>query len=102
MAGPAFVEQLKNKFGAKIAGANFENIDPWIEATPDGLLEVCRYLRDEPSLAFDYLNCISGEATTSSDLDKWRRQVECPLRETPPSEPYRALSMTLRHQGFSN
>jgi len=60
MAGTAFVDQLKAKFGAKISGSNFENIDPWIEVTPGGLLEVCRYLRDEPTLAFDYLNCISG------------------------------------------
>ncbi len=53
MAGTAFVDQLKAKFGDKIAGANLENIDPWIEVTPDGLLDVCRYLRDEPTLAFD-------------------------------------------------
>ena len=37
MAGTAFVDQLKAKFGDKITGANFENIDPWIEVTPDGL-----------------------------------------------------------------
>jgi len=60
MAGPAFVELLKSKFGDRIAGANLENIDPWIEVTPAGLLDVCRHLRDEPSLAFDYLCCISG------------------------------------------
>jgi len=40
MPGTAFVDQLKAKFGRKIAGANFDNIDPWIEVTPDGLLEV--------------------------------------------------------------
>ena len=60
MPGQVFVQQLKEKFGDKIVGANLENIDPWIEVRPDGLLEVCRYLRDEPTLAFDYLNCISG------------------------------------------
>ena len=49
MAGPAFVEQLKSKVGAKIVGANFDNIDPWVEVSPEGLLEVCRYLRDEPA-----------------------------------------------------
>lgn len=60
MSGQAFVDQLKQKFGEKIAGANLENVDPWIEVTPDGLLEVCKHLRDDPKLAFDYLNCISG------------------------------------------
>ena len=37
MAGTAFVDQLKAKFGAKDRRHNFENIDPWIEVTPDGL-----------------------------------------------------------------
>lgn len=60
MSGQAFVNQLKQKFGEKIAGANFDNIDPWIEVTPDGLVEICTYLHDEPSLAFDYLNSVSA------------------------------------------
>src|SRR5436190_22433412 len=81
MAGTAFVEQLKSKFGEKIAGANFENIDPWIEVTPEGLLEVCRHLRDEAGLAFDYLNCISGVDYLHTDEKKaakaeWRPHVE--------------------------
>ncbi len=81
MAGTAFVDQLKSKFGAKIAGANFENIDPWIEVTPDGLLDVCHYLHDEPTLAFDYLNCISGVDYLHTDEKKaaktgWQPHLE--------------------------
>ena len=60
MSGQAFVDQLKSKFGDHIAGANLDNIDPWIEVTAEGLVEVCTYLRDEPSLAFDYLNSVTG------------------------------------------
>jgi NADH-quinone oxidoreductase subunit C len=60
MSGQSFVDQLKGKFDDAIVGADFENIDPWIEVAPDGIVEVARYLRDEPSLAFDYLSCISG------------------------------------------
>ncbi len=60
MSGPTLVGQLQQKFGSKIAGANLEAVDPWIEVTPAGLVEVCAYLRDEPSLRFDYLSCISG------------------------------------------
>ena len=70
MSGQAFVEQLKQKFGDKISGANFENVDPWIEVTPEGMLEVCRYLRDEPTLAFDYLNSITAVDYLHTDEKK--------------------------------
>ena len=93
MAGPAFVDQLKAKFGDKIAGANFENIDPWIEVTPDGLLEVCRYLRDEPSLAFDYLNCISGVDYLHTDEKKAAKAEWQPHTEVV----YHLFSMKHKH-----
>ncbi len=70
MSGQAFVDRLKNQFGDKIAGANLENIDPWIEVTPDGLLEVATYRNEEPDLAFDYLNCISGVDYLETDPKK--------------------------------
>ncbi|MCH8839393.1 MAG: NADH-quinone oxidoreductase subunit C [Planctomycetes bacterium] len=81
MSGQSFVEELKQKFGDKICGANLENIDPWIEATPDGLVEVCTHLKNEPSLAFDYLNCISGVDYLHTDEKKaakvdWQPHVE--------------------------
>lgn len=70
MSGQAFVDQLKQRFGEKIAGADMENIDPWIEVVSEGLVEVCTYLRDEPSLAFDYLNCVSGVDYLHTDEKK--------------------------------
>ncbi len=60
MSGQAFVDQLKQKFSNKIAGADLENIDPWIVIEAEGIVEVCAYLRDEPSLAFDYLNTVTA------------------------------------------
>ena len=60
MSGPQFLENLKQKFGDKITGDNLENIDPWIEIAPDGLVEVCRFLKTDPDGQFDLLNCISG------------------------------------------
>lgn len=59
MNGQAFVDRLKKRFPDAISGANLEAVDPWIEVAPDGLREVCRYLRDEADLRFDMLNCIS-------------------------------------------
>ncbi|HEY2148884.1 MAG TPA: NADH-quinone oxidoreductase subunit C, partial [Pirellulales bacterium] len=60
MQGPTLVDRLKQRFGDKIPGANLEAIDPWIEVAPEGLPEVCLYLRDEPDLRFDFLSLISG------------------------------------------
>jgi NADH-quinone oxidoreductase subunit C len=50
----------KQKFGDQITGANFEALDPWIEVSPAGLVALCKYLRDEPDLRFDFLSLISG------------------------------------------
>lgn len=81
MSGPALIDQLKAKFGDAIVGANLQNIDPWIEVTPEGLVDVCRYLRDEPALAFDFLNCITGVDYLHTDEKKaakaeWQPHME--------------------------
>ena len=57
--GPALVDQLNARFGEKITGANLEAMDPWIEVATDGLLKVATFLRDDESLCFDMLNCIT-------------------------------------------
>ncbi len=59
MSGDDFVGRLKKKFGEAITGANFDAIDPWIEVSIDGLIEVCTHLRDDPALRFNLLNCIT-------------------------------------------
>jgi NADH-quinone oxidoreductase subunit C len=81
MSGQAFVDQLKGRFGDKISGANFENIDPWIEVTPDGIVDVCSYLRTEPSLGFDYLNSVTAVDYFEPDEKKaakvaWQPHIE--------------------------
>lgn len=60
MNGPDFVGRLQKKFGPLIVGSNLEALDPWIEVAPEGLVRVCTYLRDEPSLRFNFLNCIAS------------------------------------------
>jgi NADH-quinone oxidoreductase subunit C len=60
MAGEQFVQELRRQFGSHITGQNLEAIDPWIEVAPEGLIDVCRHLRDDPNLAFDMLNCITA------------------------------------------
>ncbi len=60
MADHPLIEQLKQKFGDGITGWNLEAIDPWIEVAPEALVEVCRFLKEEPSLQFNLLNCITA------------------------------------------
>ncbi len=60
MSGQNLVERLSQRFGAKITGSNLEAIDPWIEVSPDGIAEVCEFLRDDADLRLNLLNCVSG------------------------------------------
>ncbi len=81
MSGQAFLDRLKQKFGERIVGANLEAIDPWIEVAPGGIVELCRYLRDEPDLRFNMLNCISGVDYFEPDAKKaakvdWQPHIE--------------------------
>jgi NADH-quinone oxidoreductase subunit C len=70
MAPTSFLDRLKQQFGDAIRGANLDAIDPWIEVSPEGLRDVGRYLRDEPDLRFDMLNCISGVDYLETDPKK--------------------------------
>src|SRR6185437_5441011 len=70
MNGQSFVDRLKQEFGDKITGADLEAIDPWVVVSPDGLVEICTFLRDEPDLRFNFLNCISGVDYFEADPKK--------------------------------
>jgi len=81
MSGQAFLDRLTKQFGDKIVGANTTALDPWIEVAPEGLVALCRYLRDEPDLRFDMLNCVSGVDYFEPDPKKaakldWQPHVE--------------------------
>ena len=60
MSGKNILDRLRGSFGDRITGANLEALDPWIEVAPEGLVEVCQFLRDDSELRLDLLNCISG------------------------------------------
>lgn len=52
---------LLEEFGDRIiVGAELEVIDPWIEVSPESIVEVCRFLHDDPRLRFDHLNDLTG------------------------------------------
>ena len=60
MSGESFLSGLQAKFGDKVTGGNLEAIDPWIEVSPDGLVDVMTHLRDDANLQFNMLNCITA------------------------------------------
>jgi NADH-quinone oxidoreductase subunit C len=60
MSGEKFLNTLNAKFGDKVTGGNFDAIDPWVEVSPDGLVEIMTYLRDDEGLKFNMLNCITA------------------------------------------
>lgn len=75
------LDKLKAKFGDKITGSNAAAIDPWIEVAPSAIVEVCTYLRDEKSLQFNYLSCVSGVDYFEPDAKKaakvdWKPHIE--------------------------
>ena len=60
MTAAYILANLDKKFGDRIKAKNAEALDPFVVVEPQDLVAVCRYLRDDPQLRFDLLNCISG------------------------------------------
>ncbi len=54
------IAAVEQKFGGKIASKKLDAIDPYFVVEPANLLEICRFLRDEPTLRFDLLNSVCG------------------------------------------
>jgi len=51
---------LDQQFGGRIKEKKADALDPFVMVAPGDLVEVCRFLRDDPRLKFELLNCISG------------------------------------------
>ena len=60
MTGTSFLDRLQAEFEHEITGSELGAIDPWIEVAPMAIARVGRYLRDNPALAMDMLNCITA------------------------------------------
>src|SRR5262245_16200165 len=54
------VAALEAKFGNKIKSNKLDALDPFVVIEPPDLVAVCRFLRDDPRLKFEFLNCITG------------------------------------------
>jgi NADH-quinone oxidoreductase subunit C len=60
MDAQAILDELRRAHPKWIVGSDVEAIDPWIEVAPEGLCDVCKTLRDAPSLRMNMLHCVSG------------------------------------------
>jgi NADH-quinone oxidoreductase subunit C len=60
MTGLEIIGVLEQRFQARIKDKKPDVLDPYIVIDPVDLPDVCRFLRDDPRLQFDLLNCISG------------------------------------------
>lgn len=63
---------LQRKFGDQITGVTLDKpgFDPSVTVNTAALIDVCRFLRDEPSLRFEILSCISGVDYLETDPKK--------------------------------
>ncbi len=60
MTGAEIISYLDGKLGSKIKDKKPDVIDPYAVVDAADLVEVCRFLRDDPQLRFEMLNNISG------------------------------------------
>lgn len=93
MTGQTFLNQLRERFGERITGANFEALDPWIEVAPEALVEVCSFLRDRSEYQFNMLNCITAVDYYEPDPAKAKKVDWAPHLELV----YHLSSITKKH-----
>ena len=60
MKADEIIASLETKFGAKIKSKKLDALDPFAVVEAADLLDLCRFLKTDPKLRFDILNCISG------------------------------------------
>lgn len=70
MQASEIVALLEERFGTSIVQKKLDAIDPWVAIDPARLVEFSLFLRDEPRLKFDLLNCISGVDYLETDAKK--------------------------------
>jgi NADH-quinone oxidoreductase subunit C len=53
-------QKLEGKFSGKIREAKLDVVDPFLVVETDAIVDMGRFLRDDPELAFDTLHCLSA------------------------------------------
>lgn len=64
-------QKLTERFGSEtVTALQTQARDPWVEISPQNIVEVCRYLHDDPDLLFDALNDLCGVDFLETDAKK--------------------------------
>jgi NADH-quinone oxidoreductase subunit C len=64
------IARLDDKFSVRIKDRKLDTIDPYVVVAPEDLPEICEYLKNDPKLKFEILNCISGVDYLEPDAKK--------------------------------
>jgi NADH-quinone oxidoreductase subunit C len=60
MTATDILSLLDLEFPGKIKSKKLDALDPFIVVEPNDLLAICRFLKNDSRLSFEFLNCISG------------------------------------------
>ncbi len=60
MTAQEVLDILKMKFGEAIVESKLDVLQPWIRIAPEKTKEICLFLRNETTMQFDFLSCLSG------------------------------------------
>jgi NADH-quinone oxidoreductase subunit C len=94
MAPAEIAAVLEDRFGPAVTGKKLDALDPWASVEPARVVEVCTFLRDDPRLRFDLLNCITAVDFLEPDPKKAPKAGFDPHLELV----YHLSSFTLRHR----
>jgi NADH-quinone oxidoreductase subunit C len=94
MIAAEIIAVLEAEFGTRIKDKKTDAVDPYAVVDPANLLDVCRYLRDDPNLKFELLSCISGVDYLEPDPKKAAKAGFEPHLEVV----YHLQSFTHRHR----
>ena len=94
MIATEIIAVLEAEFGNRIKEKKTDAIDPYVVVDAADVPAVCRYLRDDPSLKFEMLNCISGVDYLEPDPKKASKAGYEPHLEVV----YHLQSFSLRHR----
>lgn len=70
MSGSEIVALLQEQFGPVVIEAKPDAIDPHVVVAIDSIRDICRFLRDDPRLKFELLNCVTGVDYLETDPKK--------------------------------
>ncbi|MBY0227649.1 MAG: NADH-quinone oxidoreductase subunit C [Gemmataceae bacterium] len=70
MTAVDIIAALERRLGSKVKAKAADAIDPSVTVEPGDLVEAVRFLKEEPSLAFDFLHNISGVDYLELDAKK--------------------------------